>query len=333
LNPSELTGGVRYFDALTNDARLVLDTLRSAARYKAMLGNYLKFESATSLGNHWQCEVRDALSGERHRVNARSIVNAAGPWAATFPQSKVKLRLTKGVHLVLDRARLPVNDAVVMTEGKRILFAIPWGERTILGTTDTDYSGPLDDVRTDFNDVRYLLQVVNRAFPEAKIEPFDILATWAGLRPLIASTSGSPSDISRAHEIRQSQPGWFDVAGGKLTTYRLIGEQVVDHIGKYLNLKTPPCGTAEELLESNYSGILPPPVSREVVEHFCTQEWAVHLQDVMVRRTSWHYYLRDPATTAEQVAVWMAEILGWDDNRRAEEIAQYQKQRHEDVVK
>ena len=271
LNPADLTGAVRYFDALTNDARLVLDTLRSAARHEAMLCNYLRFEAAAFRSSRWRCEVRDLLTGARHCLQARSIVNAAGPWAATFPQSSVKLRLTKGVHLVIDRVRLPVPDAVVATEGKRILFAIPWGERTILGTTDTDYSGPLDDVRTDAGDVRYLLAVVGRTFPEAKIEPPDIIGAWAGLRPLIASRGGGPSDISRAHQIREAQPGWFDVAGGKLTTYRLIAEQAVDRIAKYLHCPIPRCGTAEESLESDFSGILPPAVSREAVEHYCTQ--------------------------------------------------------------
>ena len=98
-------------------------------------------------------------------MRARAVVNATGPWADGLPHSRVKLRLTKGIHLVVERARLPVTETVVMTEGKRILFAIPWGERTILGTTDTDYDGPLDDVRADAADIGYVLQVTNQFFP------------------------------------------------------------------------------------------------------------------------------------------------------------------------
>lgn len=325
LNSTNLAGAVRYFDALTNDARLVLDTLRSAASHGAILSNYSRFESAAGQNNRWRCELRDMLNGETHCILARSIVNAAGPWAASFPQSSVKLRLTKGVHLVVDRARLPVPDAVVAAEGKRILFAIPWGERIILGTTDTDYSGPLDDVRTDAEDVRYVLAVMNRAFPGTKITESDIISVWAGLRPLIAAKNGGPSDISRAHQIHEAQPGWFDVAGGKLTTYRLIAEQTVDRTVKFLRHRAPPCRTAEELLESEFSGVLPPAVSREAVENYCTRQWAVHLDDVLVRRTSWHYYLHGAENPAEDVARWMSEILSWDDERRAREIAQYRQ--------
>jgi len=324
LNPAGLTGAVRYFDALTNDARLVLDTLRSAAKEGATLCNYARFDSCDFSGGRWRCEVRDVLTGRQHSAQARAIVNAAGPWAASFPQSGVKLRLTKGVHLVVDRARLPVPDAVVAAEGKRILFAIPWGERVILGTTDTDYSGPLDDVRIDRDDVRYVLGVMEHVFPAAKIGPADIVSGWAGLRPLIAG-GGGPSDISRAHQIRETQPGWFEVAGGKLTTYRLIAEQAVDRIAKYLRRATPPCRTAEELLPGDFSGVHPPAVSREAVHHYCTQEWAVHLSDVLLRRTSWRYYSRETEISVEQVAAWMADDLGWNGDRLGEEIGQYRQ--------
>ena len=253
-----LHGAVRYFDGLTNDARLVLDTLRSAAGHGAMVCNYLRHESAVFQGGLWRCQIRDAVSGEVHAVKARAIVNAAGPWAAGFPQSSVNLRLTKGVHLVVDRRRLPVPDAVVAAEGKRILFAIPWGERTILGTTDTDYSGPLDDVRIETADVRYVLDVMRRTFPEAKLGLSDVRAVWAGLRPLVASKGGGPSDISRAHLIHEAEPGWFDVAGGKFTTYRLIGEQTVDRIVKHLGCKAAACRTAEEPLAGDFSRVVPP---------------------------------------------------------------------------
>ena len=157
-------------------------------------------------------------------------MNATGPWADGLPHSRVKLRVTKGIHLVVERARVPVTETVVMTEGKRILFAIPWGERTILGTTDTDYDGPLDDVRADATDIGYVLQITNQFFPAAKLVAADVISAWAGLRPLVADPSGKPSDISRAHEIHNPEPGWWDVAGGKLTTYRLMGEQTVDQI-------------------------------------------------------------------------------------------------------
>lgn len=329
-NPKGLTGAVRYYDGLTNDARLVIDTLRSAAAHGALVGNYLKLESAVPLANRWTCQVRDAESERTITVRARAVVNATGPWSQTLPESSVRLRLTKGIHLVIDHAALPIIDAVSMTQGDRILFALPWGDRVILGSTDTDYQGPLDRVTVERDDVDYVLGVVNSAFPGAKLDRTNVIGAWAGLRPLIASNRGGPSDISRAHEIREPKPGWVDVAGGKLTTYRHIGQQVVDRLVRYLGGTWRPCTTAAEpLLEAaevqGLSGILPPEVRSEVVEHYCAKEWAVHLDDVMIRRTSWHYYHRNSDEIARRVADWMAEIFRWDAARRADELLGYQQ--------
>ena len=149
----------------------------------------------------WRCRVRDGLSsrsgGGEHLLTARCVVNAAGPWAADIPHSSLRLRLTKGVHLVIDRERLPLPCAVVMTAGPRILFGIPWGLRTILGTTDTDYEGPPEAVCTGAADIVYVLEIVNANFPAAALTSADVIRTWAGVRPLIDTGRGGPSDISR----------------------------------------------------------------------------------------------------------------------------------------
>ena len=145
-----------------------------------------------------------------------------------------------------------------------------------------------------------MLQITNQFFPSARLAEQDVISTWAGLRPLIADPNGKPSDISRGHEIRSPEPGWWDVAGGKLTTYRLMAEQTVDQIVNWLkrlnglHREVAVCRTADEPLlpaadVAGVSGILPPEFSRRAVEHYCANEWAVHLDDVMVRRTSWHY--------------------------------------------
>jgi glycerol-3-phosphate dehydrogenase len=338
LKADDLTGAVRYYDGFTNDARLTIDTLRSAAKHGANLVNYCRFTDATRAGL-WECEVEDVLVGKKLKVKARTVVNATGPWADGLPHSAVKLRLTKGIHLVVERRRLPVPETVVMTEGKRILFAIPWGERTILGTTDTDYAGSLDDVTADATDIAYVLRITNQFFPKAKLAVPDVVNAWAGLRPLLADPNGNPSDISRSHEIRRSEPGWWDVAGGKLTTYRLMAEQTVDQLVSALTKSQTPavrlsaCRTAKDRLLApeevqNLSGILPPEFCRRVVAHYCANEWAVHLDDVMVRRTGWHYYHRDTATKAEQVAHWMGELLGWTNEQRTVELARYLAMMH-----
>jgi glycerol-3-phosphate dehydrogenase len=331
LNTDHLTGAVRYFDGFTNDARLVLDTLRSAQANGASLLNYAAAEMPQRDGDVWRIKILDRLTDASFECRAKTIVNAAGAWADRFPPSEIKLRLTKGVHLVIDRSRLNIPDAIVMAEGSRILFAIPWGERVILGTTDTDYSGPTDSPTCEPEDIRYILGVTDYAFPSARITTEDIISTWAGLRPLIGGGSnaqGKPSDISRAHQIRMPHPGWIDVAGGKLTTYRLMAEQTVDHVVAFTKTSSRPCTTATTPLLPNepqprFSGILPPAVSREAVEHYCRNEWAVHLYDCVIRRTSWRYYHRDHFAIAQQVAGWMATIHSWDDDRTQQELAEY----------
>lgn len=332
LNTTGLKGAVRYYDGFTNDARLTLDTLRSAVAAGALVLNYCRFLDARR-SEIWDCGLEDRLTDHKLNLRARTVVNATGPWADGLPHSRVKLRVTKGIHLVVERKHVPVPETVVMTEGKRILFAIPWGERTILGTTDTDYQGSIEDVRADGSDVAYVLGITNQFFPGANLTPEDVISVWAGLRPLVADPNGKPSDISRSHEIRNPEPGWWDVAGGKLTTYRLMAEQTVDQIVKALKASNAVhgsiarCRTAEEPLlpaaEISGSGILPPECTRRVVEHYCAREWAVHLDDVMVRRSSWHYYFPDASRVAERVSGWMAELLGWPEQTRQAELDLY----------
>ena len=331
LNPQGLTGAVRYFDGFTNDARMVLDTLRSAAAHDAALLNYCQFQDASRHEGGWRCGVTDKMTGRVHELQTQVVVNASGPWAARLPHSRVKLRLTKGIHLVMNRSRVPAADAVVLTEGKRILFVIPWGERLILGTTDTDYSGSLDEVRPDAADTAYLLGVANEFFPQAALCNADIISSWAGLRPLLANGNGAASDISRAHEIRNPEPNWWDVAGGKLTTYRLMAEQTVDRLVAKTRLPAAKCRTASEpLLEKPdaFSGILPPEFQREAVAHYCAQEWTLHLDDLMIRRTSWHYYHADNMNKARQAADWMSEFLCWTVAERDAELARYRDAVH-----
>lgn len=328
LRREGLKGGTSHYDALTNDARLVIDTLRSAEAAGASLRNYTSFVSGTATNGTWTCTVRDQLEGNSVEVQARAVVNAAGAWSAKIPHSTVRLRLTKGVHVVIDHARLPVSEAVVLPEGDRILFVIPWGERIILGTTDTEYQGDPAAVRTDAEDIDYILGVVNRAFPEARITVDDVIATWAGVRPLVAprhEKEGAPSDVSRNHEIRMGEPGWFDVAGGKLTTYRLMAEQTIDQVGRHLGARLPRSRTAElPLTAGPSSGVLPPPIEQNVVVETCRQEWVVHLDDLLLRRTSWHFYHANQGEIAEKAAHWMAEVLGWNPERIELELKRYQ---------
>jgi len=338
LSQEGLKGAVRYFDAFTNDARLVLDTLRSAVKSGATVLNYLKFTDSTRESSHWTCELEDNESGQKVRVRARAIVNATGPWAEGLAHSQVKLRLTKGIHLVIERQRLPIPEAIAITQGKRLLFVIPWGQRLIIGTTDTDYSGSLDDVHPDTEDVRYVLKTINRFFPKAPLTESDIISSWAGVRPLIASPEHAPSDATRSHQLLNPEPGWWDLAGGKLTTYRLMAEQTLGQVIRWLKKTSyskmeqeyAHCRTAEEPLlarkeTEGVSGVLPPKFEREVLNHYCSQEWALHLDDVMVRRAGWQQYFGDLQSKAEQVAQWMAELLHWTSDYQFSELKRYRQ--------
>ncbi|HUR58165.1 MAG TPA: glycerol-3-phosphate dehydrogenase/oxidase [Opitutaceae bacterium] len=329
LDDDNLAGAVRYFDALTNDARLVLDTLRSAENHGATVLNYTRFIDARRENDRWSCQLARGTANATTTVHARTIVNATGPWAHGLPHSSVRLRLTKGIHIVIDRRRLALPSAVVITEGKRILFVLPWGDRIIIGTTDTDYRGRPEDVAVEAEDIAYVLRTMNDFFPRLNLRDTDLIGSWAGLRPLIANPDGTPSDISRAHQIRRPEPGWWDIAGGKLTTYRLMAEEAVDQIAEHLRANVQKCRTADEPLlppgSTPFSAIVPPACSEAAVAHYVEHEWAMHLDDVMVRRSGWSHYHADSAQLADQVADWMARRLGWSPAGRSAEVERYRE--------
>jgi glycerol-3-phosphate dehydrogenase len=333
ITEDRLTGGVRYFDGLTNDARLTIDTLRSACKNSAFLCNYCKLKDAYPEEDIWVCRVRDVLGQADFTIRTRCIVNATGAWADKLKYSQVKIRGTKGIHLIVDRTIFPIpNEAVMMTGKKRVVWAIPWGERVYVGCTDTDYDGSLEDVKTDPEDIHYILDVLNGYFPGMNVTESDVLSSWAGVRPLVADEKGSASEVSRSHYIKMTTKGWIDVAGGKLTTYRLMAQEVVEKAISYLNVDMVPCKTSKEpLLESGdadgVSSVIPPPVTRDAVKVYCRQEWAVHLEDVMIRRSRWHYYHKDRMSVAERVASWMAEHLSWNGAQLNAEL-----QRYRDIV-
>lgn len=243
LDRAELRGAPLYYDCATDDARLTLENAMDAARLGADVRTWTRVVGFLhdAAGRIEGVRVRDQLSGEETEVRARTVVNATGPWTdqvRALGEGKEKLlRPTKGVHIVVDHARLPVRNAVVCfhpSDG-RVLFAIPWGDRTYIGTTDTDYSGDPAAVAATAEDVDYLLSAANSYFPRVRLVRDDVVSTWAGLRPLI-SEEGSASSVSREHEIRVDTDGLVTIAGGKLTTYRKMAKEVVDRAVALLRL-------------------------------------------------------------------------------------------------
>lgn len=250
LTTENLTGAPLYYDCSTDDARLTVENAIDAATRGAVVAthakvrSFLKDEQARIVG----AVVEDVLTGELREIQAHSVVNCTGPWTdRTVSMSKALttgplLRPTKGVHIVVDHPKLPVKNAVVVQhpEDQRVLFAIPWGDRTYIGTTDTDYEGDPADVAADSDDIDYLLDAAAAYFPEHLLTRDDVISTWAGLRPLMAPVSRSgeidESAVSREHQIIVGQDGLITIAGGKLTTYRRMAAEVVDTAVKLLRL-------------------------------------------------------------------------------------------------
>lgn len=235
LNRQKLTGGIVYYDAVTDDARLTLENVVESAELGAAVLNYARVEGVQRKGSRvGAVEVKDLIGGRSVVVKGRVFVNATGPWSDDTLQSMGeadgrRLRPTKGTHILVDRERLPAHHAVVMaTHDKRITFTIPWAKRTVIGTTDTDYEGDLDRVVASGADVDYLLRTANHYFPGTRLTRADVLATWAGLRPLIAADAVKTSDVSREHELFTEPGGVLTITGGKLTTYRRMAREVVD---------------------------------------------------------------------------------------------------------
>jgi glycerol-3-phosphate dehydrogenase len=227
-----------YGDCATDDARLVLAVVQAARAFGALA---LTYTAADRLlvgrdGAVRGAAVTDQLSGASYEIAARHVVNATGVWVDTLlsqvgaGQAPMVVP-SKGVHLVVDRDRLPLDQASVLLPSRagdgRSMFAIPWGRQTILGTTDTAYDGPLDGLSLDEADLAYVLQAGNDVF-DAGLVTEDVLGAWAGVRPLLRGTGESMSDLSRRHTLIASPGGLVTITGGKLTTYRRMAAEVVD---------------------------------------------------------------------------------------------------------
>ena len=250
LRDKNLQGGGRYFDAQTDDARLTLAIMRSAAQAGALVASYALVESFEKAdGRIGGAQVRDLLTREVRTVHARVVINATGPWVDRVrqlddPGVTPLLRPTKGAHVLVPRARLGHTNAITLFSplDGRVMFVLPWGEFSYVGTTDTDTDASPEEVRATGEDVTYLLRSANAIFPQARLTPKDVLSTWAGLRPLLAPAEGRgalhASQVSREHRIVESPSGLVTIAGGKLTTYRVMGRQVVDLAVRRLHAAT-----------------------------------------------------------------------------------------------
>ncbi|MEC7985806.1 MAG: glycerol-3-phosphate dehydrogenase [Myxococcota bacterium] len=244
LRQEDLKGAPQYYDCATDDARLTLESALDAVAHGATVATYVKVLGFVKNEQNRIAGVRvlDRFTGEEKEIRARAVVNATGPWSDRLrglkgEEIKKRLRPTKGIHIVVPTEKLSLNNAIVCfhPEDGRVLFAIPWGDRTYIGTTDTDYQSDPGDVAASGEDVRYLINVSNHYFPTAHLEEGDVISTWAGVRPWVADeNSDDESAVSREHVLKIESDGLITSAGGKLTTYRKMGAEVVDKAIEYL---------------------------------------------------------------------------------------------------
>lgn len=254
LDANGLKGGGYYAEYRTDDARLTIELIKTATKYKALAVNYCKvedfiYENARIVG----ANCTDQLSNIGLTIRAKKVVSASGPWVDRLRREDgslegKRLHLTKGVHIVFPYEKFPLKHTTYFDgPDGRMIFAIPRGRVTYVGTTDTTYTGRLDRVVTTRADAEYLLHAARHGFPTVEIEKSDIISNWAGLRPLIHEDGKSPSEMSRKDEIFVSDRGLISIAGGKLTGYRKMAQRIVDLVTKQLaseeDRSFPPCKT------------------------------------------------------------------------------------------
>lgn len=389
LDSAELVGGAVYGDAWTDDARLTLENVLDAVSLgcvavSRMAVRGLVRETPAGLEG---VEAEDVEGGRRIRVRGRVVVNATGPWAdqpwlRDDAPARPSLLLAKGIHVTVPAARLPLRRPIAFPASDgRLLFAIPYGPVTILGTTDTVYTGSLDDVAADASDVEYLLREARPIFPGADLAVDDVLATFAGVRPLLSDPGVRVEDTSREDVVLVSESGLLTVTGGKLTTHRRMGARTMDRAARLLEAKgaaVPASRTSErwfpgapeeemkELVASlaarrgaggvsesaarhlawRYGGrarellgllaedaalarpLCPdlPDIEGEIV-FAARHEDARSLADALIRRT--HLYWQAPEQgleASDRASRLLARELGWDESRRLEEIAAYERE-------
>ncbi|KAB2964316.1 glycerol-3-phosphate dehydrogenase/oxidase [Zoogloea sp.] len=337
-----LLGGIAYMDARFDDARLAISLMRTVIGLGGLALNYLPVDDLLhDKGRVSGVSARDAESGETFEIRAQVVINAAGVWAdqlrrlddAGLPD---RLRPSQGAHLVLDRDFLPGDSALLIphTRDGRVLFMIPWKGKVLLGTTDTARQDLPEEPRPFREEVDFILDTAGRYLPHAPARQ-DVRSAFAGLRPLIGAGAGSTASLSREHVIEVSRQGLVSVAGGKWTTYRLMGEEIIDRAAasgglparagrsRRLTLHGSTASPTEDVHGCERAAIDALPgarvrlhpgldLSEAEVRHAVRHEQARSIEDLLARR---HRALfidaRVALECAPAVAALMAGELGW----------------------
>jgi glycerol-3-phosphate dehydrogenase len=367
LRADRLAGGYLYYDAQADDARLTLTVARTAALdFGAAVANGCALVAVRKDDDGHVAGAVVEADGERIDVRCRAVVNATGVWSdevraideGVHPHT---IRPAKGIHISVPWSKVQNRIAVVVPvpKDKRSVFVVPWGDVTYIGTTDTDYDGPLDDPQCTPEDVEYVLRAINGSVTTT-ITDDDVLGTWAGLRPLVRdATSSRTADLSRRHKVTTSPSGVITITGGKLTTYREMAadtvDVVVEQVGagasrtrtKRLRLRGAEgyddMAAVDDHLAHRYGGeartvlamteadpelarplVAGLPYRRAEVVYAARYEMARSVDDVLARRTRARLLARDASLdAAADVAALLAPDLGWDAAEQARQVDAY----------
>jgi len=328
--PDRLAGGAIYWDCLADDARLVLALVLDAYRHGAAAINHAPVVDLLRTGGRVAgAAVRDALTGRTFEVRARAVINAAGPWSerisAMAGRCALRLRPTRGSHIVVPRPRLETHRAIIFSSprDRRNLYLVPWGKHTVVGTTETDYGDDPEAACATAEDVDYLLEAVRGTFPEAGLGPGDVLSTFAGVRPLLDRPGLAAYRVPRDYRVVEDPPGLISVAGGKLTTFRRMAQDAADLSARSIGGAAAQQGCRTARVPVEPLGEMVSPLAESVVRA-TRYEMAVTLCDCLIRRLRLIHESPDQGVSvAPEASRLMAPMLGWTEAQRQAQIEEY----------
>jgi glycerol-3-phosphate dehydrogenase len=348
LKSAGLTGGAVYYDACTDDARLTIANAIAASDLGAAIINHTAITEVVRDGTRAVAALaKSQHSGETYRVSARAIVNATGVWQKSLQhdESVARPRGSKGVHIGVPRARVGNRDALTLVSpiDGRVMFCLPAGVQTIIGTTDTWTDEPPETVHASRSDVDYLLQSANAYFPRARLTDKDVVSAWAGIRPLASARAASPGAVSREHSIVKDSSGVIHVTGGKLTTYRAMASEIVDRVQEALGqhrrraptdtVELPGADSAKAIarLQAERPALAAPlveglPYTGAHLVYGVKHEMARTLSDLLIRRCHLAFETRDHGVgVASAAGEIVAPILEWSEETKHARIREFKQ--------
>ena len=340
LMPHGLRGALRYGDALTDDARLVQRVLHEARLEGGVAGNYMIVHQIEPRAEGFSVTVSDAVLDTRANLLACQVVNATGAWADRLSGGSAKVRAQRGSHLFIAADKIALHDCLTFMHqlDGRPVFAFPWKGAVCIGTTDLDH-GELNEQepRCSAAEVDYLLTAVRQQWPDLVLSADDLLSSMAGVRPIIASGKGrTPSQERRDHAIWRTANGVVSVAGGKLTTFRLIALDVLRTLG-FIHARDHAAAVQQRRLRCFRHEVADPhrlshPLAapadgaelREQIRWILRHEQVVHLDDLMLRRLrAGHVMARGGEDLLADIGDLCRDQLGWSETRWRQETDRY----------